>query len=173
MDPIDAQAKNKYTYAEWLNYYKNVWNRNLVARTIDVQTDLLLKSQDPEMVVQHEGGSLPVKERLEHRKILVQDALDLIAGIDLLIAQTPEEYVKNNLTKEALAVAPDMLPPAAKAGDVCMLGDKAGTLEEVDGKLICVVPTEEKPAATDTVSPTPPGVEEKKGGDAPSAEAQV
>ena len=110
MDSFEALAKTEYTFADFLRYYKNIWDRNLVARTIDVQTDTILKAANPDEKVQHEGQLMLVKERLELRKILVQDALDLIAGIDALAALSPEEYKAKCLSKEALAVAADMIP---------------------------------------------------------------
>jgi hypothetical protein len=157
MESAEALIKNEYTYQDFLRYYKNIWNRNLAARTIDVQTDIGLKAADPEQAVQHDQTIMPVKERLELRKILVQDAIDLIAAIDVLAALTPEDYQKQALSKEALAVAEDMLPPKQKAGDTCQTTDgKPGTLQD-DGKggLTCVA--------------TPPAA----AGETPSQEAAI
>ena len=45
MDPItnmlvlDGLTKKSYSPKEWLQYYKNVWGRNVIARTVDVKTD--------------------------------------------------------------------------------------------------------------------------------------
>jgi hypothetical protein len=55
----DALCNEAFSPAQWLNYYLNVWTRNLVARTIDVETDRQLKEIDPERPVQNETQSKP------------------------------------------------------------------------------------------------------------------
>ena len=138
-------CEGKYTYKQWLTYYKNIWTRNLMARSIDVQTDMALKAKNPEESVQDDQGrQVPVKVRLEIRKMYVQDALDLIAGIDKLIEVKDEEFEAKVLSKEALAVAEDMLPK--KVGDTCKTeAGVDGTFQETvaakDGqpaKLTCI-----------------------------------
>lgn len=115
-------AKRDYTPQEWLQYYKNIWTRNAVARTIDVKVDEAIKATNPEELVDSDterGQAVTVKERLEHRKILVQDALDLCEAIEKLMQIAPEEFVKSTWSKEALAVAADMMPetPAEVTGE--------------------------------------------------------
>lgn len=102
-----------FTAKQWLRYYKNIWTRNAVARTVDVVADEALKAINPEEPVESgigDGRVIPVKERLEHRKILVQDALDVREAIDKLLALSEEEFEKARWSKEALAVAKDMMP---------------------------------------------------------------
>lgn len=113
MPNVIELATRKITAQEWLQYYQNIWTRNAVARTVDVKVDEALKAINPEEPVESgmgDGQVIAVKERLEHRKILVQDALDISEAIGKLIAHTPEEFEKAEWSKEALAVAPDMLP---------------------------------------------------------------
>lgn len=160
MDPIqtmpahDAMTKAEYTPAEWLTYYKNIWTRNLIARTIDMQSDTLLKASDPKgEVMSDEGRPIPVAARLEHRKILVQDALTLLGAINSLGAIKPDEFIEKFWSKEALAVAPDMIPPTAPEevvmGGPCKIDGKDGKYmpSGKDGELVCMPITEEaKPA---------------------------
>jgi hypothetical protein len=161
MPHLETLIKGSYNIREWLHYYKNIWVRNLTARLIDVETDKVLKQQDPEQLVpSHDGREMVVKERLEYRKMLVQDAVDLIAGIELLIAKSDDE-LKSACSKEALAVAEDMIPKTSNVGDACTNeAGVPGTLQP-DGKggLTCVV--EPAPAAM------------PKEGEEPSAEAKV
>ncbi len=111
MPVVDGLCKTTYTAKEWLNYYWNVWNRNLVARTIDVQTDTALKAINPEELVQADDGrQITVKERLELRKILVQDALNLLAGIKILMDIPDADFENKVWSAEALKVAEDMIP---------------------------------------------------------------
>ena len=162
-------TKREYSPKEWLTYYKNIWVKNVVARTIDVDTDKVLKATDPEqMVPDNETGKLiPVKERLETRKIAIQDALDLIAGIDRLLAfykeapegstDTDKAFVEKYWSKDALKVDTDMLPKEPKVGDPCQLdnGQGEGVYAMMEDKLVCVVK------------------DEKPGDAAPSSEAKV
>ena len=151
MDPMqtmitmDALTKNDYTPKMWLTYYRNVWIRNTVARSIDVVTDQKLKKEDPEQMVEEAGTGqiIPVKQRLEARKIAVQDGLNIIAGIDRLLTLPADvNFEEKYWSKEALAVDEDMLPPKPKIGDACEIDGKAGVLEEKDGKLVCAVKPE-------------------------------
>lgn len=102
-----------------------------------MQTDINLKAINPEELVQHEElgriFEMPVKERLEKRKIIVQDALDLIKAIDQLLSLGAEDFETKALSKEALAVAEDMLPKE-KAGDACVLPDGRKGTWQSDGK---------------------------------------
>jgi len=139
MPDISSLAANTYTKRQWLNYYKNVWTRNLMARCIDVQTDTTLKAKNPEEMVQTDDQrAVPVKERLEVRKMLVQDALDLIAGIDALLAIEDDKFDEQVLSADALKVAPDMIPHAT--GEACKTeDDKDGRYEQTaPGKMTCI-----------------------------------
>lgn len=154
MDPIQSMpnmvelTQKNFTPKEWLTYYKNIWTRNNVARTIDVMTDMVLKAEDPNQIVNSDDGrSIMVKERLEHRKMLVSDGMKLIAAIDKLLES--EDITKEMWNETFLAVAPDMLPEEAKA--------------EVD-------PAADKPAEEKT-EPAEAKTEEKP--EEASAEAQI
>ena len=105
-------AKLKFTPKEWLTYYRNVWLRNAVARTIDVKNDEMAKAKDPEQIVSHDsnGDPVPVKERVETRKILVQDALDIVRVIDELLKTEDSVFEETHWSEKALAVAEDMMP---------------------------------------------------------------
>ena len=168
MDPIQTMpnmefmVKANLTPRECLQYYKNVWTRNVVARTIDVACDQALKTKDPEeLVANDDGRQIPVKERLEHRKIIVQDALDLIAAIDVLLAIPEAEFTAKVWSKEALKVDADMLPPEPVVGAVCQLDNGAGegVYAEMEGKIVCVAKEAPAPevtaeAAPEAVTPT-------------------
>ena len=178
MPSFDTLTKQQYTAQEWMQYYKNIWVRNLVARTIDVKNDQKLKAKNPdELVMGEDGNPLPVKVRLENRKIVVQDALDLIATIDELLAISGDTFAATVWSEEALKVDEDMLPPAIKAGDACTTPDgKPGTWQD-DGKgqLLCI-PLEEAAPAAEVAAETETkdvATEEKKSDDEPGAAAAV
>lgn len=133
------------TPRQWLNYYRNIWVRNSIARTIDVQTDMALKAKDKTMMVPDETGqNVLIGARLESRKIILQDALELIESIDTLLGVSDENFIKERWSKEALAVEADMMPAKEEIGMKCMTGDgKEGTLQktskgEKEGQLECV-----------------------------------
>lgn len=153
---MELLMTNQYTFKQWMQFYKNTWQRNLTARCIDLQSDIALKAKDPETpVVTEDGQTVPVKIRLEYRKIVVQDALDLIASIDAMIAMTDEQFAAF-ISPEGLAIAPDVIAPSAKVGDACTTPDnKAGTFQEENGQLICI-PTEATPAPAEAQTTTPP-----------------
>lgn len=114
MPSLDAMTKVEYTAKDWLMFYKNVWTRNLVARTIDVQRDRMFKEQNPDMIVEYNGEGVTVKRRLEQFKMHVEDALAIVRAIELLRCQTDEELEHNNWSPDALKVADDMLPTTDK-----------------------------------------------------------
>lgn len=155
MDPItnmlvlDGLTKKSYSPKEWLQYYRNVWGRNLIARTVDVKCDQVLKATDPDAMVEETGTGniIPVKERLEIRKMDVQDALNIVEGIDALIAIDDAKFAETLWSKEALKVDADVMPKEPKAGDACKMADgKDGVLQETDGKLVCALPPENSAA---------------------------
>ena len=147
---LDVLTQKNYSAKQWLQYYRNVWLRNTIARTIDVNTDQKLKKDDPKaMVIDAETGRpIPVAERLENRKIAVQDGLDIIEGIDRLLEACQDsseagEFEKKHWSKEALKVDDDMIQKEPKAGDACKMPDgKDGVLQDKDGKLVCTLPAE-------------------------------
>lgn len=135
-------TKREFTPQEFLLYYKNTWIRNAAARTIDVQTDRVKKAADPEEMVEHEGKIIPVKERLELRKIGVQEALDIVNGADALLKTdlAGKTFAEVFWSADALKVDADMMPKEPKEGDECDLDDKSGkgVLGNMEGKLVCV-----------------------------------
>ena len=133
------------TLKQWLTFYKNTWTKYLAARLIDVQSDTTLKAINPEEEVDHEIDGMPVKipvkKRLELRKIFVQDAVDLLASIDAFLALSEEEITAKS-SKEALKVADDMLPkPAPKAGDACVdtNGNASTLVDDGNGGTVCTL----------------------------------
>ena len=138
MPSMEAMIKNAYSVQDFLNYYRNIWVRNLAARLIDVETDVVAKGINPEEIVQEGNEEMPVKIRLERRKIYVKDAMGIIAAMDSLIAL--KEGVMAKTSDAALAVATDMLPTSptpeaeykvlkdfgsAKAGDIIKVGPQS------------------------------------------------
>lgn len=145
-------TQRDFTPQEFLLYYKNIWIRNAAARTIDVQTDRVKKAIDPNVMVEHEGKVIPVKERLELRKIGVQEALDIIAGADALLKTdlAGKTFAEVLWSEEALKVDADMMPKEPVEGGECDLdnGSGKGVYGMMDGKLVCVKkPEDGKPDA--------------------------
>lgn len=148
MPSFDSMTQKNYSRREWITYYKNVWERNATARLIDVQTDTAKKAVDPEELVDDQSGqNIPVKVRLEMRKMAVAEALEIVKATDALLALSDDELVAKT-SDEALKVAEDMMPKEPKVGDVCMLADgkTEGVLGEMDGKLVCVEKEPTEPA---------------------------
>ena len=120
MPPLKDLIETNLSPKQWLIYYRNIWSRNLLARTIDLQSDITRKAINPEEEVTMDDGSqrpTTVKARLETRKILIEDALEILASIKVLleVAEDPkQDFIKKYYSKEALAVAPDMLPKIAE-----------------------------------------------------------
>ena len=126
---------------QWITYYKNAWQRNVAARMADVQMDIMLKAKDPnkEVVstdeVIHETGQVmtinvmvPVKVRLEQRKLDLEDGLAMVAALSALDAMSDEDFAKFT-SPEALAVADGMKPiPAETAQNAS--AEVAPTLSE-------------------------------------------
>lgn len=140
MDPVqtmpafDQLTKEIYTPKQWLNYYRNIWHRNTVARTIDVLTDTELKKKNPDENVQCEDGQVrPVKQRLELRKEAVQDGLNLVKTIDAMIAVADDKFTETFWSEAALAVAEDMKPkPVEATSPATPEGDKPEARGAVD-----------------------------------------
>jgi len=115
---INGMTGKVYTKREWLTFYKNAWTRNAMARAIDVLTDRTLKAENPDQIVESGDDFVPVKVRLETRKINLQDALNILGGIETLLAIKDSEFDTQILSKEALAVDEDMIPKEAPAPEV-------------------------------------------------------
>ena len=136
-----------FNYEEWLTYYLNIWNRNLIARLVDVEHDKKTKEMNPEqLVAAPDGRPLPVKVRLENNKIGVQDAIDIIDNISKLLEDTGNKdvaFLNKYMSKEALKVADDMLPP--KVGDACRTPDgKEGAWKDAGNGGLACIPTPEE-----------------------------
>lgn len=110
MPSVKELVTMQFTNKHWLQYYLNIWTRNTMAMAIDVQFDKVMKANNPEAMVEYEGQLIPVKTRLENRKIKLQDYLDIVAAIKHLMSIADDEFEAKVLSKEALAVDEDMLP---------------------------------------------------------------
>lgn len=108
-------AKDLSTH-DYLNYYKNIWERNLVAKTIDVESDRIRKAIDPneqvEYVKENQLFVIPVKERLEYRKDEIREVKAILEAINKMIATSKDEYEAKYLSADALKVDEDMKPAA-------------------------------------------------------------
>lgn len=127
MPSVKELVTMQFTNKHFLQYYLNIWTRNTMAMAIDVQFDKVMKANNPEAMVEYEGQLIPVKTRLENRKIKLQDYLDIVAAIKHLMSIADDEFEAKVLSKEALAVDEDMLPK-----------------EEVKEDALTPEPTEEK-----------------------------
>ena len=110
MPTAGEMAKNNFTNKEWLQFYKNVWNRQAVAQAIDVETDKVRKAENPEQTVEDDGELVTVKVRLENRKIKIQNSLDILSAIATLEKIEDDKFNELVFSKEALKVDEDMLP---------------------------------------------------------------
>lgn len=128
MPPFREMITGNIGPKEWLTYYINIWSRQLIANTIDVQTDSITKAINPDEMVKMDNGSgqmIPVKERLEMRKMNIELSQKVLMGARSLYAmidgKSEEEAAKilheKFWSKEALEVAPDMLEPEEKKED--------------------------------------------------------
>ena len=120
---FEALLKQTFTPREWLTYYRNIWNKNMIATIVDIQVDTTLKSVNPDEQVEGDRDRMgnimyvPVKQRLEERKLQTEIALRVIRAIDALLALSDEE-IENRWSPEATAVAPDMMPEPQAATEV-------------------------------------------------------
>lgn len=112
---VEAMAKNKYSRKEWLNYYRNSWNRNIVALTIDVQDDIARasKNEKDEVYYLHPDvqqlEAMPVVKRLEHRKADLERALATFAAIEALVEEDEITFNARH-SEEALAPKKEEVP---------------------------------------------------------------
>lgn len=166
MDPITLPTANelatqKFTSINWLTYYLNMWTRNVVARTVDVQADQTIKDKDPNEEVEGTGRPIKVSQRLEERKILLEDALKTVTAIEALLALSEEDLKKKFWSPEALKVDETLLNPGAEqpeVGQACVTAEgKPGVIMKNGDKLVCM-PTSEKK------EPEAPAAPAKEGG---------
>ena len=131
MESVEVLTRENFTPAEWLNFYRNVWNRNCIARTIDIQTDLLLLEERPNEVIKNDADAVisicnafmngridkktlvdmlnkqyvSVAERVEMRKIALADGLSILkATSELGKVDLQEKF----WSSKALEVSPEM-----------------------------------------------------------------
>ena len=165
---IDVLSTKSLTDKEWLIYYRNVWMRNVVARTIDVDCDTVLKANNPDEMVQNDNPNdfnkqfMPVAERLERRKIALADGIKLIASIDRLLAI--ENIPGTFWTEDALKVSDDMMratdPNAVPATPVEEAAAAAvATTEATPEAPVAEAPTPEVTPAEVTPSPEVPSTD--------------
>ncbi len=111
MPSFDSMTIKKYSTRSWLTYYWNVWKRNASARAIDVMTDRMRKEKDPEEMVSDPGTGqqIPVRIRLELRKMQVEEAMEILTGAEALLALTDEELEKQAFSPEMLKIDEDMM----------------------------------------------------------------
>lgn len=148
-ESVQFLSQTLLTGAEWINYYQNIWCKNTIARTIDVQTDMNALAKNPNEMVQADGGAgdprgmqfIPLATRLEHRKIAVQDALAILEAIKNVGEHADIEAFYWN--DEFLAVAPEF----AKA---TITEEEAAPVEGV------AVATEVAPETTTETAPVAP-----------------
>ena len=113
MPALNDLTKFIFTPKQWVTFYRNVWARNLINKTVDIECDKILKTQDPEMVVEHKSKMVTIGERLEFRKEALKEMIVIIKGIDVLLETVLDnnaDFEKKYWSEEALAVAEDMLP---------------------------------------------------------------
>lgn len=179
MPTLEEMTKKDYTFKEWLQFYHNLWRQIVIARTVDVQFDTAMKAKNPETAVLNaeRTGYIPVKQRLEAGKESLEDGLFLLKQIEYLQTLDDEALAKKYWTEEALALAPDMIPPEnkveaakvePKVGDACLTAENIkGTLQQGADGLVCVA--DAAPAAATNVDAAAP----EKPADAPVAPATV
>jgi len=95
MPPVKDLVESELTVKHWLVYYKNVWTRNLIARTVDLQGDIEMAAKNPTEVVlsDDQTKTQTVTERIENRKMLVQDALNVVQTIGVLLDKANDQAV--------------------------------------------------------------------------------
>jgi len=166
---IEATGKI-FTLKEILTYYRNIWMQHVIARAIDVQTDVAKKANNPEEEVENidpitrQISYITVKERLELRKILVKEAQEIVSAIDTMLAVEEDKIAETFLGEKALAVDEDMLKP--KAGDVCTTEDgRQGHMFDSQTGLVCLAKKEETPAVDAETAPVEEAVHAEQGED--------
>lgn len=121
INAVESLTQKKYGPKEWLNYYRNSWQRNVIALTIDVQDDIARTAADKteDVVYMHPDTQqmqmMPVEKRLEFRKGDLARALATLNAIDTLFVLNDEELA-SRWTPEALAPTPEKAPAEVVAG---------------------------------------------------------
>lgn len=129
------------TPRQWVTFYKNLWMRNLIARTIDMQTAAAEVAQDKDQPVQDDETrqAISAADRLERRKMKVSVAVEVIASIDAMLAIIDDAELAKLWSAEATKLTPDV----PVAGDACFMPDGVteGTMQDDPqnpGTLVCI-----------------------------------
>jgi hypothetical protein len=113
MPSFDALCTVNYTPKQWLQYYRNIWVRNLMASMTDIAHDSAILAAEPDAVTEGRQDLVPdgkgsavqktMAQRLEERKANARRANQIIAAVDSLAGMTDDELTA------AIASDSDML----------------------------------------------------------------
>lgn len=131
MPTFDVLTKVLFTPKQWLNYYRNIWQRNMMGSMVDVMHDGGKPAGDSTIdnvtddvgraVVDEKTGEIVKKtfgERLEERKSNVKRCAGVIAAIDKLLALSEDELIKHMASDGDFLKAIEPAAPAAAATEV-------------------------------------------------------
>jgi hypothetical protein len=153
MPSFDALCTKVYSLREWLTYYLNIWQRNLMASMTDAMHDSLVLAADAgaltegqqDLVPDGKGGARQktMAERLEQRKAQAQRANSIIAAVNALLALSDDDLAAKAATDSDFlkAVAPQVESPLT-------------SYIVADGKTITVSGTDYAAGATVSLDPT-------------------
>lgn len=159
MESIESLTRENFTATEWARYYKNVWMRNALARTIDVQSDINIMAKNPNQMVQVDSPSsrdvsfAPVAERLEMRKIALQDALDILESIEVVLGNA--DISGHYWNAEFLKVSPEASHAVMEAEPAAVTEVKEALAEVVEAvQDAAQVPAQDQPVAVEATPET-------------------
>lgn len=122
MPSFDAMCNTSYEPKQWLQYYRNIWSRNLMGSMTDVQHDSAIVAVNPaaltdgqqDLVPDGKGGARQrtLAERANLRRENAERALGIIASIDQLMALSDAD-LKAAMTTGSAFLTPTI--PAAAA----------------------------------------------------------
>ena len=145
----EYMLKKEITLKEALNFYQNTWTRYLASRLIDVEHDRIKASIDPEEIVTHGDKdqygryfeeAMPVRHRLEKRKMLVENALLILQAVGSLIKTPDGDFEAKHLSAEALRVSDAVMREMAG------LPAEEPAPAQPEASDVAVAATEEKPS---------------------------
>lgn len=152
-DIIPTMPNNEYmvkgtmTIAESLNYYKNWWTRMLTSFIIDVEFDKLIMAADPDAIVpDHNEEPIPVKIRLERRKMNVENAQRMLKAVENLIAVPEGEFHDRFLSEQALKVSDEVV--AEQTGEATVEEPAPAADEPKVTDAVVVDPAQDEPVET-------------------------
>lgn len=168
MESIEALTTKNYTAADWALYYKNVWMRNAIARTIDVQSDMNIFAKNPNQMVQVDSPNgrdmsfCPVTERIEIRKIALQDAIDILQSIDVVLGTSDitghywnPEFLK--VSEEASHAVMEAAPEPATVTEAQQV--LAEVVEAANEAEVSAIPVQDTPVTAEEAAATPAPVQ--------------